>query len=48
MMLSPHEFATLVLVNETPNQVDLDFADIEALPANQFVTLEKLRSLSAR
>jgi len=41
-MLRPHEFATLVLVNETPDQVDLDFADIQALLANQLVTLEKL------
>jgi hypothetical protein len=41
-MLSPHEFATLVLVNETPDQADLDFSDIQALLASQLVTLEKL------
>ncbi len=41
-MLSPHEFATLVLVNETPDQVDLDVEDVAALLENQLVTLEKL------
>ena len=41
-MLSAHEFATLVLVNETPDQVDLDFADVAALLKNQLVTLEEL------
>ncbi|MCY0853148.1 hypothetical protein OMK73_04335 [Cupriavidus sp. D39] len=41
-MLSPHEFATLVLVNETPDQVDLDVEDVAALLENRLVTLENL------
>lgn len=41
-MLSPHEFATLVLVNEAPEQADLNFADVGALMANQLVTLVEL------
>ncbi|SCU90025.1 conserved hypothetical protein [Cupriavidus necator] len=47
-MLSPHEFATLILVNDAPEQVGLDNADVEALLANQLVTLEKLGPCSYR
>ncbi|QYY27871.1 MULTISPECIES: hypothetical protein [Cupriavidus] len=41
-MLSHHEFATLVLVNGSPDSTELDRADIEALLARQLVTLERL------
>ncbi|SAL81953.1 hypothetical protein AWB68_06327 [Caballeronia choica] len=30
-MLSPHEFATLMLVKETPDREDLNPADLNAL-----------------
>jgi len=39
-MLSPHEFAALVLVNDSPEPPELDRADIDALLAHQLVTLE--------
>lgn len=41
-MLSHHEFATLVLVNDSPNPTELDCADMETLLAHQLVTLERL------
>ncbi|RDK06305.1 hypothetical protein DN412_32095 [Cupriavidus lacunae] len=41
-MLSHHEFATLVLVNDSPDPAELDSADVEALCARQLVTLERL------
>ena len=43
-MLSPHEFATLMLLKDSPEQIDLDRADLEALLERQLVTLEKLAS----
>ena len=30
-MLSPHEFATLMLLKDAPDQIDPDRADLEAL-----------------
>lgn len=40
-MLSPHEFAALVLVNDSAEPPELDHADIDALLAHQLVTLER-------
>jgi len=40
-MLSPHEFATLMLLKDAPDRIDLDRADVEALLERQLVTLEK-------
>ena len=39
-MLSPHEFAALVLVNDSSEPPELDHADIDALLSHQLVTLE--------
>lgn len=43
-MLSPHEFATLMLLKDAPDQIDVDRADLEALLERQLITLEKLTS----
>lgn len=40
-MLSPHEFATLVLVSDSADATALDGADMEALLACQLITLER-------
>ncbi|AXV84735.1 hypothetical protein GO998_17935 (plasmid) [Ralstonia syzygii] len=40
-MLSPHEFAVLLLVNDNTEACELDLADIEALVERQLVTLER-------
>jgi hypothetical protein len=42
-MLSPHEFATLMLLKDAPDLLSLDGADLEALD-RQLVTLENLAS----
>jgi hypothetical protein len=39
-MLSPHEFATLMLLKDAPDSIDLDRADVEALLEHQLITLE--------
>ncbi|MCO5400423.1 hypothetical protein [Ralstonia soli] len=39
-MLSPHEFAVLLLVNDGAASDDLDRADVEALIERQLVTME--------
>jgi hypothetical protein len=41
-MLSPHEFATLMLLKDAPDPIDLDRADLEALLERQLITLEQL------
>ncbi|MCG1055651.1 hypothetical protein KQH49_12225 [Mycetohabitans sp. B5] len=41
-MLSPHEFATLLLVKDAPNQVDMNREELGALLNRQMVELEKL------
>lgn len=41
-MLSPHEFATLLLVKDAPNQVDMDRGEFDALLEQQLVRLESL------
>jgi hypothetical protein len=43
-MLSPHEFATLMLLKDVPDPMSLDSADLEALLDRQLVTLEQLAS----
>ena len=40
-MLSPHEFATLMLLKDVPDPIDLDRADVKALLEHQLITLEK-------
>ncbi|KGC06749.1 MULTISPECIES: hypothetical protein [Burkholderia] len=39
-MLSPHEFATLMLVYEAPDQLDMNRAELDALLERQLVMLE--------
>lgn len=43
-MLSPHEFATLMLLKDAPDLLNLDGADLEALLDRQLITLENLTS----
>lgn len=43
-MLSPHEFATLMLVKDAPDQLGLDRADLDMLLERQLVALEALPS----
>ncbi|MBN3805968.1 hypothetical protein GXB81_23360 [Paraburkholderia sp. Ac-20336] len=47
-MLSPHEFATLLLVKDAPNQVDMDREELDALLERQLVQLERLASGNER
>jgi hypothetical protein len=41
-MLSPHEFATLMLVNNAFDQIELDRAELDILLARQLVVLKQL------
>ncbi|TPA16782.1 hypothetical protein DIJ61_19865 [Burkholderia pseudomallei] len=41
-MLSPHEFATLLLVKDAPDQADMDRDELDALLERQLVKLEAL------
>ncbi|WP_144152777.1 hypothetical protein [Paraburkholderia sp. BCC1885] len=41
-MLSPHEFATLMLVRNAPDQIHLDRTDLDALLERQLVSLQNL------
>ncbi|HEY4351110.1 MAG TPA: hypothetical protein VGN31_07775 [Paraburkholderia sp.] len=43
-MLSPHEFATLLLVKDAPNQVDMQREELDALLERQLVQFERLAS----
>jgi hypothetical protein len=43
-MLSPHEFATLLLLQEAPHQVDMVRDELDALLERQLVKLENLAS----
>lgn len=43
-MLSPHEFATLLLVKDAPHQVDMNREELDALLEHQLVRLENLAS----
>jgi hypothetical protein len=44
-MLSPHEFATLMLVRSLPEQVDMTRAELDILLDSQFIALEHGRHL---
>ncbi|WP_245641668.1 hypothetical protein [Paraburkholderia bannensis] len=39
-MLSPHEFATLMLISQAPDQIDMNRAELDALLERQLVMLE--------
>ena len=41
LMLSPHEFATLMLVRHAPDQLDMNRAELDALLEQQLVMLEQ-------
>ena len=41
-MLTPHEFATLMLVRSAPDQVDMNRAELDTLLEQQLVALEQL------
>jgi hypothetical protein len=41
-MLSPHEFATLSLLKDAPDQLQLDRAELDTLLERQLVTLERI------
>jgi len=41
-MLSPHEFATLLLVKDSPDQIELGRAELDTLLERQLVAVEKL------
>lgn len=41
-MLSPHEFATLMLVKASPDQIDMDRDELDTLLEQQLVALESL------
>jgi hypothetical protein len=41
-MLSPHEFATLMLVKDAPDQSEMDRVELDALLERQLVQLERL------
>jgi hypothetical protein len=39
-MLSPHEFATLMLIRQAPDQLDMKRAELDALLERQLVKLD--------
>ncbi len=43
-MLSPHEFATLLLVKDAPQQVEMNREELDALLERQLVLLERMAS----
>lgn len=43
-MLSPHEFAALMLIKASPDQIDMDREELDTLLEQQLVALEKLAS----
>jgi hemin uptake protein HemP len=47
-MLSPHGFATLMLVKAAPDQIDLDHAELGILLEQQLISLEQLASGAQR
>ncbi|TCG03208.1 hypothetical protein BZM27_50170 [Paraburkholderia steynii] len=47
-MLSPHEFATLMLVKAAPEQIDLNCEELDMLLERQLVALEQLASGAQR
>lgn len=40
-MLSPHEFATLMLIRHAPEQIDMDRHELDILLERQLVALER-------
>ncbi|AXF05711.1 hypothetical protein [Paraburkholderia hospita] len=47
-MLSPHEFATLMLVKDAPEQIDLNREELDTLLERQLVALEQMASGARR
>ncbi|PCE30561.1 hypothetical protein [Burkholderia ubonensis] len=47
-MLSPHEFAALLLIEDTAEPAGLDLGDLTSLVERQLVALELLASESRR
>jgi hypothetical protein len=47
-MLSPHEFATLMLVRQAPDQLDMNRAELDTLLERQLVMLEHCASGARR
>ncbi|KAA1015217.1 hypothetical protein FVF58_04715 [Paraburkholderia panacisoli] len=47
-MLSPHEFATLMLIKSAPDQIDLGRAELDTLCERQLISLENLASGRSR
>jgi len=43
-MLSPHEFATLMLVKDAPDQLELGRAELDTLLERQLISLENVAS----
>ncbi|WP_028221292.1 hypothetical protein [Paraburkholderia oxyphila] len=43
-MLSPHEFATLMLVKDSPDQIDLTREELDVLLERQLIAMEQLAS----
>jgi hypothetical protein len=43
-MLSPHEFATLMLIKAAPDQIDVDREELDTLLERQLIALEQLAS----
>ncbi|KAE8753533.1 hypothetical protein FSO04_44630 [Paraburkholderia madseniana] len=43
-MLSPHEFATLMLIKDAPDQIELGRAELDMLLERQLIALERLAS----
>jgi hypothetical protein len=43
-MLSPHEFTTLMLVKDAPDQIELDLDELRILLERQLVIVELLAS----
>ncbi|MEN8506093.1 MULTISPECIES: hypothetical protein [Paraburkholderia] len=47
-MLSPHEFATLMLLKDAPDQIDLERVELDTLLERQLISLEGLASGHSR
>ena len=47
-MLSPHEFATLMLVAAAPEQIDLNREELDTLLERQLIALEHVSSGAQR
>ncbi|MBC8752400.1 MULTISPECIES: hypothetical protein [Paraburkholderia] len=43
-MLSPHEFATLMLIKDAPDQIELGRAELDTLLERQLISLESRAS----